>query len=262
MQEKKPYKTGNPALNAKTFDQFEDQDQLRRGGHGSGVETGGRMTLQGTVGKCYILLLTTSLFAGFTMHYAGASPQAAMPLAIGGGLIGFILALVIIFKQRTAPVLSMFYAAFEGLFLGGVSARYEADFPGIVMQTIGLTAGIFLALLFAYSSKLVRPSENFKLGLIAATGGIALLYVFNMIMTFGFHMPIPMIHDSGPIGIGFSIVVVIIAAMNLVLDFDFIESGVERGAPKYMEWYSAFGLLVTLVWLYMEILRLISKARK
>lgn len=259
MEEKKPYKTGNPALNAKAFEKFDEQS-----GPTSPIAATDRMTLQGTVNKCYLMLGTTALFAALTWHFAFASGSAStmIPFAtIGGGIVGFILAMVIIFKQRLAPMLALFYAAFEGLFLGGISARYEADFPGIVMQTIGLTGGIFLALLLAYTSKVVRPSENFKLGLIAATGGIAILYVINMVLTFGFHMPIPMIHDSGIVGIGFSIIVVIVAAMNLVLDFDFIENGVEAGAPKYMEWYSAFGLMVTLIWLYLEILRLISKAR-
>jgi len=266
MEPKKPFKTGNPALNAKTFEQFDDKGHLANGAAGTAVEGGKPMTLQGTVNKCFMLLATTSLFAGVTWHFmfaAGKPTELVMPIAIcGGAIVGFILALIMIFNQRTSPYLALFYAAFEGLFLGGVSAYYEAQMPGIVMQTVGLTGGIFAALLMAYTSKIVRPSENFKLGIIAATGGIALLYLFNAVLRFGFNMPIPMIHEGGLVGIGFSIFVVIIAALNLVLDFDFIETGVERGAPKYMEWYSAFGLLVTLVWLYLEILRLIYKARK
>ena len=147
----------------------------------------------------------------------------------------------------------------EGLFIGGVSAIFEQRFPGIVMQAVGLTFGTLAALLVAYRSGLIRATENFKLGVVAATGGIALLYLVNIGMRlFGFE-GMGFIHDSSLMGIGFSVVVVIVAALNLVLDFDFIEQGVEQGAPKYMEWYAAFGLLVTLVWLYLEILRLLSK---
>jgi uncharacterized YccA/Bax inhibitor family protein len=123
---------------------------------------------------------------------------------------------------------------------------------------VGLTFGTLAALLLAYRSGLIRATENFKLGVFAATGGIALLYLVSMVMGF-FGKSIPFIHSAGPIGIGFSVFVVVIAALNLVLDFDFIETGAQRGAPKYMEWYGAFGLLVTLVWLYLEILRLLAK---
>jgi uncharacterized YccA/Bax inhibitor family protein len=146
----------------------------------------------------------------------------------------------------------------EGLFLGGISAFYEARYPGIVIQAVALTFGTAFALLMAYKSRLIRATENFKLGVFAATGGIFLLYLVSMVLGF-FGIRIGFIHDSGPIGIGFSLVVVVIAALNLVLDFDFIEKGAEHGAPKFMEWYGAFGLVVTLVWLYLEILRLLGK---
>ena len=150
------------------------------------------------------------------------------------------------------------YAALEGLALGGISLAFEARYPGIVMNAVGLTFGTLAALLLAYRSGLVRATENFKLGIFAATGGIALLYLVSMVMGF-FGKSIPFIHGSGLIGIGFSVFVVIIASLNLVLDFDFIETASRRGAPKYMEWYGAYGLMVTLVWLYLEILRLLSK---
>jgi len=146
----------------------------------------------------------------------------------------------------------------EGLFLGGISALMEARFPGIVLQAVGLTFGTLAALLFAYRSGLIRATENFKLGVVAATGGICLLYLANIVMGFFGHS-IGFIHESGWMGIGFSAVVVVVAALNLVLDFDFIEEGAAQGAPKYMEWYAAFGLMVTLVWLYLEMLRLLSK---
>jgi len=154
----------------------------------------------------------------------------------------------------TAPI----YAVAEGFFLGGLSGLVNLRFPGIPFQAVCLTFGTLFMLLMAYQTGWIRATENFKLGVTAATGGICMLYLVSMVMGF-FGMQIPFIHESGPIGIGFSVFVVIIAALNLVLDFDFIEHGAEHGAPKYMEWYAAFGLLVTLVWLYIEILRLLSK---
>ena len=175
-----------------------------------------------------------------------------------GGIGGFIVAMVTVFKQKWAPFTVPLYAALQGLFLGGISATFELRFPGIVIQAVGLTMMVFLALLFAYKSKLIQATENFKLGITAATGGIALLYIVQLVLSF-FGIHIPYIHESGPIGIGFSLVVVTIAALNLVMDFDFIENGAARRAPKYMEWYAAFGLLVTLVWLYLEMLRLLAK---
>ena len=171
---------------------------------------------------------------------------------------GLIAALVTVFKPTAAPITTPLYAAFEGLLLGGLSLVFEARYPGIVINAVGLTFGTLAVLLLAYSSGLIRPSENFKLGVVAATGAVALLYLVSMVLGF-FGKTVPFIHDSGPIGIGFSLFVVGLAALNLVLDFDFIERGAAAGAPKYMEWFGAFGLLVTLVWLYIEILRLLAK---
>ena len=156
----------------------------------------------------------------------------------------------------TAPI----YALLEGLALGGISAIFEARFPGIVVQAVGLTFGALFCLLIAYKSGMIKVTENFKLGVVSATGAIALFYVVSLLLGM-FGISLPFIHGSGIIGIGFSLFVVAIAALNLVLDFDFIENGADRGAPKYMEWYAAFGLIVTLVWLYIEILRLLSKIR-
>jgi uncharacterized YccA/Bax inhibitor family protein len=167
---------------------------------------------------------------------------------------------VTVFKKKWSAVTAPAYALLEGLFLGGISAAFEAKFPGIVIQAVALTFGTLFALLIAYRSGLIKPTENFKLGIFAATGGIALFYLVSMVLGF-FHVNVPLINSSSPLGIGFSVVVVIIAALNLVLDFDFIEKGSQMGAPKYMEWYAGFGLLVTLVWLYVEILRLLSKLR-
>ena len=169
-----------------------------------------------------------------------------------------MLALVTIFVKKASPYTAPLYALCEGLVLGGISAFYEVKFPGIVVQAVGLTFGTLFCLLAAYKSGLIRATENFKLGVVAATGGIALVYLASIVLGF-FDIRIPMIHESGIVGIGFSLFVVVIAALNLVLDFDFIETGVEQGAPKYMEWYGAFGLMVTLVWLYVEFLRLLAK---
>ena len=153
------------------------------------------------------------------------------------------------------------YAALEGLLLGGVSVGFEAQYPGLVSQAVFLTFGVLAVLLMAYRSGIIRATDNFKLGVVAATGGIGLVYLVGFVMSF-FGASIPLIHGSGPIGIAFSLVVVGVAALNLVLDFDFIEQGAERGVPKYMEWYAAFGLLVTLVWLYLEMLRLLAKLQE
>jgi uncharacterized YccA/Bax inhibitor family protein len=179
---------------------------------------------------------------------------------IGGGIGGFIVAIITIFKKTWAPFTTPIYAILEGLLLGGLSAFIESMYPGIVLQAVALTFGTLFSLLFAYKSGLIRATENFKLGVVAATGGIALIYLVSFILGM-FGTSIPFIHENGLMGIGFSAFVVVIAALNLVLDFDFIETGAAKGAPKYMEWYATFGLLVTLVWLYIEILRLLTKLR-
>jgi len=214
-------------------------------------------------------LLLVLLGAGYTwkLFYsqaAQAGPQAAaqavMPWMMTGLLAGFVVAMVTIFKQSWAPATAPAYALLEGLALGGISAFFEAQFPGIVIQAVALTFGTLFALLTVYRLGIIRVTANFRLGVMAATGGIALIYLVSLLgrMLFGWQMPL--IHESGPMGIAFSLFVVVIAALNLVLDFDFIERG-EGVAPKYMEWFAAFGLVVTLVWLYLEILRLLSKVR-
>lgn len=228
------------------------------------------MTIQGTVNKTFILLLLAlaSAYWLWSRFYAGGlepaqlgqSAEAVYPWVIAGSLGGLVVAIVTVFKKSWAMITGPIYALLEGLVLGGLSAIFEAQFPGIVFQAVGLTFGTLACLLLAYTSRLIRPSENFKLGVVAATGGIFLIYLATLILGF-FGISIPYIHDNGLIGIGFSVFVVIIAALNLVLDFDFIESGARQGAPKSMEWYGAFGLLVTLIWLYIEILRLLSKIR-
>ena len=181
-------------------------------------------------------------------------------LLIGGALAGFITAIITIFNKKSAPITAPLYAIFEGLALGGISFMYAQQYEGIVLNAVSLTALILLSLLMAYRSGLIKPSENFKLGVVAATGGILLVYLVSFIGSF-FGMSLSFLDPTNGslISIGGSLFVVIIASLNLVLDFDFIEEGAEKGAPKYMEWYGAFGLLVTLVWLYLEILRLLAK---
>lgn len=247
-------RSGNPALNENTFLDVGSGQVVSR-------DPGQVMTLNGTVNKTGLLLLMCVATAAYTWNlYTGPESMGLlMPYLLVGGLGGFIVALVTVFKKQWAPVTAPLYALLKGLFLGGFSVFFEAKFPGIVMQAVMLTLGVLAALLLAYKSGLIKATENFKLGVVAATGGIFLLYLVNIGMRlFGFE-GMGFIHEASTIGIAFSVFVVIIAALNLVLDFDFIESGAEAGAPKYMEWYGAFGLVVTLVWLYLEILRLLAK---
>ncbi len=212
-----------------------------------------RMTLDGAVNKTAILL---------SLCFGGAFIGWNMPaLAMPGLIIGTILAFVTIFRNPAkAGTTAPFYAGFEGIALGGITVFAEAQYPGIGIQAIGLTFGILASLLFCYKSGIIKPTENFRLMIFSATMGIALLYLVSFIMSF-FGSGIGFIHSNGMFGIGFSLFVVGIAALNLVLDFDFIEEGAEQGFPKYMEWYGAFSLMVTLVWLYIEILRLLMKLR-
>lgn len=224
----------------------------------AGTET---MTLQGAVNKTVALLALVVIGAGYTWNLYYNQGAAAVQPWLWGGLIGsLVFAMITIFKANWAPKTAPVYAVLEGLALGGISAFFEARFPGIVIQAVGLTFGTLFALLFAYKSRLIRATENFKLGIVAATGGIALVYLVSIVGGM-FGWQIPLIHESGTVGILFSLFVVVIAALNLVLDFDFIERG-DGVAPKYMEWYAAFGLVVTLAWLYLELLRLLAKLRE
>lgn len=243
-------RTNNPALNERVF-------------RGEGVAYGGEaMTVQGTVNKTGILLICTILTAAWTwnLFLHSHSAESVGPLALVGVFGGLIFAFVTIFKKTWAPVTAPIYALLEGLVLGSVSAILELRFPGIAIQAVSLTFGTLVVMLLAYRSGLIRVTDKLRLGIVAATGAIALFYFVEIILGF-FHVQFLAINGAGPIGIGFSVVVVIIAALNLVLDFDLIETGARMGAPKYMEWYGAFGLMVTLIWLYFEILRLLSKLR-
>jgi uncharacterized YccA/Bax inhibitor family protein len=244
-------RSGNPALSSTTFS-----------GMGRVARTEETMSIQGTTNKSLLLLLLVCLTAGWTwsIFFKSGDAAAVMPLVAVGAIGGFIVALVTIFKTTWSGITAPIYALLEGLVIGGVSSIAEAQFPGIVIQAVGLTFGTCLALLLAYKSRLIRATEGFKKGIFAATGGIALFYLISIVLGL-FGVQIPLVFGAGPVGIIFSLVVVVIAALNLVLDFDFIEQGSLQGAPKYMEWYGAFALMVTLIWLYLEILRLLMKLR-
>jgi len=245
-------RSGNPTLTADTF------RNVAVAGRAVGDDV---MTIGATVNKTALALALLMVTASYNWNL-GAQPGSAVGAFTMVGVIGgFITAMVTVFKKTWAPVTTPLYAALEGLALGGISVAFETAYPGIVSEAVFLTFGTLGALLLAYRSGLIAPTENFKLGIVAATGGIALVYFVSFVMSL-FGASIPLIHGSSTFGILFSVFVVAIAALNLVLDFDFIEQGAEQGAPKYMEWYGAFGLLVTLVWLYLEILRLLSKLQE
>jgi uncharacterized YccA/Bax inhibitor family protein len=243
------FKTSNPALNENTFD-------------GRVAVAGEAMTLQGTVNKTGVLLLCVVITSAWTWGIAHSqAPEAALPWMMGGLVGGLVFALVTIFKKEWSPITSPIYALCEGLVLGGISALLERTYPGIAIQAMGLTFGVTAVMLMLYRTGVLRATPKFTVGVVAATGGIFLVYMVDLVLgMFGRH--VPLLNSAGPLGIGVSAVIVVIAALNLILDFDFVETGVHARAPKYMEWYGAFGIMVTLVWMYMEILRLLSKVRQ
>lgn len=236
--------SGNPALNEEVFERSYENDE-------------NQMTIGGTVNKSIMLLalLFGAAIVSWTMFFNGYAMNGVM---IGGAVVGLVLALIIMFKPTTAPYLAAVYAIVEGVVVGTLSAMYETLYYGITLQAVLLTMSIFLAMLLAYKTGIIKASPAFTRGLVAATIGVGLVYLLSFVLRM-FGITIPYLHDSTPIGIGISVVIVIIAALNFILDFNFIEQGARHGAAKHMEWYGAFGLLVTLVWLYIEILRLLSK---
>ena len=239
-------RSGNPVMGNK----FEGDAQFRD------MPISQKMTLEGTVNKTGILLLLCFMTAAVSWNI----PNTVLMFAGMG--VGFIAAIITIFKPTMASSTAPVYALAQGLFLGGITVMFEAQYPGIAIQAIGLTFGTLASLLVCYKTGIIKPTENFRLMIVSATAGIALLYLVNILMTaFGGGSGIGFIHSNGLMGIGFSLFVVGIAALNLVLDFDFIEQGSENGLPKHMEWFGAFSLMVTLVWLYLEILRLLAKIR-
>ena len=236
--------TSNPTLNQDTF--------LSAG------SSANPMTLQGTVNKTGILLALVIIPALYTFGQTTTNPGGATVWMIAGLIVGLIAALVTTFKMEWAPITAPVYAIAEGLALGGISAMYNLQFHGIVIQAVMLTVGVLGLMLGLYTTRILQPTQKFMMGVFAATGAIALTYLVSMVLGF-FGISVPFIHSNGLFGIGFSVVVVIVAALNLIMDFGIIEGGIRARAPKYMEWYGGFSLLVTLVWLYLEILRLLSK---
>ncbi len=245
-------KSSNPVLHEKIYN---------KAYQGEATEV---MTVNGTVNKIAFLMLFLFVGAYYTWRMAansllsGELDSSIVTWVFAGGIGGFILALTTTFKPEWSPYTAPFYALFEGLFLGAISAMMNFYYPGIVMQAVGLTFATLFAMLFCYKTNLIRATEKFKTGVIIATGGIAVFYLVTWILSW-FGVYSSLYYGSGIVSIGISLVIVVIAALNLILDFDFIEKGAERGAPRYMEWYGAFGLMVTLVWLYVELLRLLSK---
>ncbi len=249
-------RTSNPALSGDAF-------------RTTGVGTLGEgMTISGAVNKTGILLLLCVASAAWTWNRFFGAGTAEQGMAAVGGLVavggigGFIVALVTIFKKQWSAITAPIYALLEGLVLGGISAMFETRFHGLAIQAVSLTFGTLVVMLIAYRSGLIKVTDKLRLGIVAATGGIAVFYVIQFVLgLFGFHV-FGAVNGSGTIGIIFSLVVVGVAALNLVLDFDLIENGARWNAPKYMEWYSGFALMVTLIWLYLEMLRLLAKFRE
>lgn len=236
--------SGNPTLSEKTFQQV-----------GHAVPADGSMSVAGTINKTAILFLILILGASISWYQP-------WPVFVWGGAIGgFIVAMVTIFKKEWSPITAPMYAGLEGLFLGGISLMYANAYDGIVFNAVMLTLGVFAAMLMAYRSGLIEVTQRFRMGVVAATGGIFLVYLASFILGF-FGIELSLITGTGYMGIGFSLIIVGVAALNLVLDFDMIEKGAQANAPKYFEWYTSFGLMITLVWLYIEILRLLSKFQR
>lgn len=236
--------SGNPTLTEKTFQQI-----------GRAVPADGTMTIAGTINKTAILFLILILGASISWY------QPWSVFVWGGAIGGFIVAMVTIFKKEWSPITAPIYAGLEGLFLGGISLMYANAYNGIVFNAVMLTLGVFAAMLMAYRSGLIEVTQRFRMGVVAATGGIFLVYLASIILGF-FGIELSLITGTGYMGIGFSLIIVGVAALNLVLDFDMIEKGAQANAPKYFEWYTSFGLMITLVWLYLEILRLLSKFQR
>ncbi len=250
------FRSSNPALNAKSFGGF-----VGMGGSAAAAQSrGGVMTVRGTIDKTAILLAVATVAALWPWRLLFRTGDAGLllPWMALGTLGGFVTALATIFKKNWAPTTAPIYAACEGLALGSLSALLELRYPGIVLRAMALTFATLAVMLVAFRTKAIRATDGFKLGVVAATGAIALVYVASAVLgMFGVH--VGLWASTSAVGIGISLVVIVVAALNLVLDFDLIQQGAAQGAPKYMEWYGAFGLLVTLVWLYLEILRLLAK---
>jgi len=252
-------KTSNPALGANTFRNVPGSAGTL---NGAAIDAAARMTLNGTINKTGILLLCAAATAAWTWYSFLQSQDLSVagPMVLVGALGGFVVGLITSFKKEWAPVTAPVYALLEGLVLGGLSAVFNLRYPGIAIQAVGLTFMTLFAMLFLYRTGIIKVTQKFRIGVFAATAGIALFYLLEIVLSF-FGINFTTVNGASGIGILFSLLVVGIASLNLVLDFDFIEQGVTYGVPKYMEWYAAFGIMVTLVWLYLEILRLLAKMR-
>lgn len=247
------FKSGNPTLTEKMFDRSLHIESNMQG----------TMSVRGTLNKFGFLLLMIIAGAAYSWHLFEQAQTGLMnTLMMVGVFGGLITAVAISFKPNWAPYLAPLYGLLEGLFVGAISAILNAAFaekyPGLVMQAVGLTFGVAIAVFLLYNFRVIRATEKFKSVIIAATMGIALFYLLTMVLRL-FGVNVSFMYDSSMLSIGISLFVVAIAALNLILDFDMIEQGAERGAPKFMEWFGAFGLMVTLVWLYIEMLKLLSK---
>ncbi|MES2371721.1 MAG: Bax inhibitor-1/YccA family protein [Bacteroidota bacterium] len=247
------FKSGNPTLTQKMFDKSMHIEANMQG----------TMSVRGAINKFGFLMLMVVAGAAYNWHlFEQGQPSLVYTLMITGAIGGLIAALAITFKPNWAGYLAPLYGLLEGLFIGGISAIINAQFaekyPGLIMQAVGLTFGVAIAMFLLYNFRVIKATEKFKSVIISATLGIAVFYLLTMILRL-FGVTVSFMYDSSMLSIGISLFIVAIAALNLIMDFDMIEQGAERGAPKFMEWYGAFGLLVTMVWLYMEILRLLSK---
>lgn len=245
-------RSSNPVLKDSTFDSH---------AYLTGQAPVARMTLSGTLNKCLLLFAILMATAIGSFVFIAANPGLLYPVALGGAIVGFVLALIITFKQNLAPALAPAYAGVQGLAVGAISLAFEARYPGVVLNAVLGTFGTMGAVLVLYRAGVLRATPMFVKTVVFATLGIVGIYVLNLVLRL-FGLQFDPIYQSGPIGIGFSVVVCIVAALNFVLDFDTIDKGVAKGAPKSMEWYGAFGVTVTLVWLYLEMLRLLSKLRR
>lgn len=245
------YQSGNPTLTEKIFSKSIDRSNQ------------GVMTVRGAINKFGFLMLMVIAGAAYTWNlYDSFKIPTMQTFMMVGAFGGMITAFVIIFKPKWAGYLSPLYGLLEGFFIGGISALVNAAFaqkyPGIVLQAVGLTFGVALAMFLLYNFRIIKATQKFKSIIIASTLGIGIFYLITLVLSM-FHVNMPFMYNASPLGIGISLFVVAIAALNLILDFDMIEQGAEMGAPKYMEWYGAFGLLITIVWLYIEMLKLLSR---
>ncbi len=261
------FRNSNPALNERAFERVADnQAGWAAGARGAGGTMpvidvdADTMTVRGTVWATAALLVLVVGAGAWGWNQVDINEESA---SLPGWLFPVVLgalgvAILTIFKPNLARFTAPLYALLEGAFLGAISGLYNAAYDGIVIQAVGLTIGVFAVMLFLFATRIIKVTDKLRMGIVAATGAVMLVYLANFVLSL-FDAEVPFLHDTGPMGIGISLVIVAIAAFNLLLDFDFVERGVAAGAPAKMEWYAAFGLVVTIVWLYLELLRLLAK---